>query len=808
MIKALLFSFPLFFFISVSGQNATVSGFVFDKDKNIPIEYATISVFKSSDSSLISGGISEVGGAFNIETIRTPSYIIVEFLSFQSKRVEIKFDNNSLEIGNLYLSSGAINIDGIEVVAQKSTSQFLLDKKVFNVGSDLATRGGSAQDVLDNVPSVSVDIEGNVSLRGSNNVKILINGKPSGLLGISGSGGLRNLQANQIERIEVITNPSARYDAEGTAGIINIILKKDSSAGFSGSFQVTAGIPQEIGSGANLNYRKGNTNFFINYGLSKAKRPGGGFSYTEFYNGDTTNTTDITREMQRGGFNQSIRTGIDVYLPKKQSLTAAFSITKEDNNNETFLTYRDLRFVGTSAIRENVSSLTEYTLRTDNEIELEDKIEYSLNYKKEFAGKDHTLTGTIQYQNNSEKENSNFKNEFYIDNSLYENLLYQRSNNSEKDKNYLFQLDYIKPFTKTKKVELGARSTIRDISNNYKVEILQNEIWNNEENISNEFEYDENVHAAYGIYSDKLNKWSYQIGVRGEYSDIKTFLVNSQEGYDSTYVNLFPSAFLSYALSLKDQFQVSYSRRINRPRFRELNPFFTFSDNRNFFSGNPFLRPEITDSYEIGYLKYFDQSNLNTSIYYRNTSDKVNRIKTINIDGTTSTKPENLGLMNEVGLEVLYSFSPAKWIKLDVETNIYKAKFYGEELPVDLRVIALSYTGRFNAKLTLPGKTDFQIRSNYRGPMDTPQGRRKSITSIDLGLSRDFLNNNLSVTISVRDLLNQRKWSYERFNASFYEEGEFQWRRRSTTITCSYRINSKKERSNKEGGFDGGGGDF
>lgn len=803
--KYFVISLCLFISVFSFGQDASIKGFILDEVTNQPIEFATISIFSSSDSTLISGGITELGGAFVIESPRVSSYMVVDFLSYNPKSVDLSFTSKSLDLGNVYLTPGAISIDGIEIVAEKSTSQFLLDKKVFNVGSDIATRGGSAQDVLDNVPSVSVDIEGNVSLRGSGNVRILINGKPSGLLGISGTGGLRNLQANQIEKVEVITNPSARYDAEGTAGIINIILKKDTSSGFSGSFQVTTGIPEEIGAGANINYRKGDVNFFINYGISNARRPGGGESYTEFYNGDTTNTTDILRDIERKGLNQSIRTGLDVYLPNKQSITAALSLAKEDNDNLTTLSYRDMPFVGRQAVRSEVTALNDYIERLDNEIELENKLEYSLDYNKEFDSKEHTLSGTVQYQNNEEKENSIFSNSQYIDNQRSEVLENQRANNAEQEQRYLFQLDYNRPLSNNKKLELGTRSTLRDIKNNYLVESLLNDTWTNEVNLSNDFNYNEDVHAAYAIYSDKIDKWSYQVGLRSEYSNISTLLVTSSEGYDSTYINFFPSAFLSYAVTEKDQVQVSYSRRINRPRFRELNPFFTFSDNRNFFSGNPFLRPEYTDSYEIGYLKYFENSNLNTSIYYRKTSDNINRIKRINPDNTTETKPENLGLKDEIGFEILYGLNPFKWLKLDVETNIYQAKFYGDALPEELRVNAFSYTGRLNAKVNTKSGYDFQLRTNYRGPMDTPQGRRRPITSIDLGLSKDFLSNNLTATFSVRDLLNQRKWNYERFDDNFYEDGEYQWRRRSVTLTLSYRINAKKERGQRGGNYDGGG---
>ena len=799
--------FFLFLFANIlSGQGqAFIKGQVLEADTNTPIEFATITVFDKENDALIGGGISETGGVFAIETIAKDSYVKIEFLSYQTKSIDLEFDKNVLDLGTITLRSDAINIEGVEIVAQKSTSQFLLDKKVFNVGNDIASKGGNAQDVLENVPSITVDLEGNVALRGSGNVRMLINGKPSGLLGISGTGGLRNIQANQIERIEVITNPSARYDAEGSAGIINIVLKKDENKGFSGSFEVTGGAPLQLGSGANINFRRNYLNFFLNYGINQRRSPGSGALYTEFYNGDTTLTTDLDRTMDRRGMNQSIRTGLDVYLPKKQTLTLSFTYGDEDNDNETTLEYRDLTFINQSTNRALTAALNDFERRIDQEKELESKIEGALDYKIDLPGKGHELTATFQYQNNGEEENSDLNNSFFIENQYVEDILKQRSNNEELEKQILFQADYVKPIHSDSKFELGVRSNLRDIDNNYLVETFTEEGWVNEVGLSNDFQYDENVHAGYAIFGDKIDQFSYQIGTRAEFSDISTFLITSSEGYDTTYTNLFPSGFLSYEINPENQVQVSYSRRIRRPRFRELNPFFTFSDNRNFFSGNPFLRPEFTDSYELGYLKYWGQSNFNTSVYFRKVKDNIIRLKEVDTDGTSNTAPTNLGFRNEMGMELLYGVRYKRWLKLDAEFNIFQSRFYGDELPEEFRITALNYNARLNTRFTSQGGYDFQIRSNYRGPRDTPQGRRRTILSVDFGISKDFLNNDLTVSFNVRDVFNSRRWEYERFDDTFYEDGVFQWRRNSAALNLSYRINAKKQRPSRQGGgYDGG----
>lgn len=795
-----LFNFGLF-----SQQVAYVKGQVLEADTNTPIEFATISIFEKNSAKLIGGGITEMDGSFNLETQATDSYLKIDYISFETKSIDIQFDKKVLDLGTIKLKSTSINLEGVEVVAQKSTSQFLLDKKVFNVGNDIASKGGNAQDVLENVPSITVDLEGNVALRGSGNVRMLINGKPSGLLGISGTGGLRNIQANQIEKIEVITNPSARYDAEGSAGIINIVLKKDQDKGFSGSFEITGGAPLQLGSGANVNYRRRNLNFFLNYGINQRNSPGSGALYTEFYNEDTTLTTDLKRTMDRSGMNQSVRTGLDIYLPKKQTLTLSFTYGDEDNDNKTTLEYRDITFINQNTNRALTAGLSDFERRIDQEIELESKIEGALDYKIDLPGEDHQLTATFQYQNNGEKENSDLNNTFFIENQYTEDLLTQRSSNEELETQILLQADYIKPIDENAKFELGFRSNLRDINNNYLVETLIEDIWTNEVGLSNDFQYDENVHAGYAIYGNNIDRFSYQVGTRAEYSDISTFLITSEVGYDTLYLNLFPSGFLSYEFNPENQIQVSYSRRIRRPRFRELNPFFTFSDNRNFYSGNPFLRPEFTDSYEIGFLKYWGQSNFNTSFYFRKVKDNIIRIKEVDTDGTSNTAPRNLGFRNEMGMEFLYGIKYKRWLKVDAELNVFESKFYGEELPDEFKITAFNYNARLNTRFTTESGYDFQIRSNYRGPRDTPQGRRRSILSVDLGISKDFLNNDLTLSFNVRDVFNSRRWNYERFDDTFYEDGEFQWRRNSAALNLSYRINAKKQRpSGQNGGYDGG----
>jgi outer membrane receptor protein involved in Fe transport len=370
-------------------------------------------------------------------------------------------------------------------------------------------------------------------------------------------------------------------------------------------------------------------------------------------------------------------------------------------------------------------------------------------------------------------------------------------------------MDYKKPISKDNKYEFGLYASLRDIDNSYLVEEQQNNEWISLEGLSNDFDYDEDVMAAYFQYGNKLGKFNYQIGLRSEYSLVTTELKQTNEVNDRDYMNLFPSAFLSYKASLTDAIQISYSRRIRRPRFWDLNPFFTFSDNRNFFSGNPDLDPELTDSYELNYLKYLENLTFSAGIFYRKTNGVITRIQRVNDDGTTITQPENLNSRQDMGLEFTTSYSGIKWMRLDATLNAYAFEVDGQNIGSSFQANALTWDTRLTSRITV-WKSDVQIRANYRAPRETTQGRTKSITSIDLGWSKDFLKSkNATITLSVRDLLNSRIRRSEVFGENFFRESEFQWRSRSANLTLNYRINQKKKRGGQRGGGgDYGGGEF
>ena len=789
---------------------AIIKGKVIDGTTGQPLDYATITILSQKDSSLITGGITDEKGMFTIETKMGKYFAQIDFLAFQTKTIErIPLGKGQLlaDLGTISLDADSHTLGEIEVRAEKSQMQMSLDKRVFNVGKDLANTGASAEDILDNVPSVSVDVEGNVSLRGSGNVRILIDGKPSGLVGSDSGSGLRSLPSNLIDKVEVVTNPSARYEAEGSTGIINIVLKKDKKKGVNGSFDVTTGAPANYGVGVNMNFRREKVNFFVNYGLSYRKNNGGGSTYQERVTDDAILIQDQLRDHDRGGWANSIRFGTDYYINKYNTLTGSFLYRKNNEDNLSNILYKD--FIGSS----DFNDLQEVTTRTDNELEDEKAIQYSLNYKKTFDKKGQELTANFQFEEDSETESSDYVEQYFDRNNAPLNRadLLQESNNAESEKQYLLQIDYVNPIGKDGKFELGLRSSIRDIRNDYEVNEFDDNVWQplldfRGSPLSNNFKYDEDIHALYAIFGDKKGKFSYQFGLRGEYSQVVTELVETNELNDRNYFNLFPSAFLNYEFSEQDAIQLSYSRRIQRPRFWYLNPFFTFSDARNQRTGNPNLDPELTHSIEMGHIKYFDKGTITSSAYYRYSEGTIARsIRTVLNDQQTLSRPENLKDEHAYGLEFTISYNPYKWWRLNSDLNFFRAITDGTNVQEGLTADTYTMRGRLTSRMTVAKKTDVQLRVSYRAPRVTTQGRSKAITSLDLSANRDVLRGKGTLTLSIRDIFNSRRYRSEIFLDNFFSDSEFQWRSRTATLTFNYRLNQQKKRGGRGRGNGGGG---
>lgn len=779
-----------------SAETYVITGVVLD-DGNVAVPFANAAVYSDMDSTLVTGAASDESGRFRIPVRPGNYYIKVSFLSYEEKTIpNLNVVNKDIDLGSIVLRADTRVLETVEIEGERSQMELQLDKRVFNVGSDLSTSGGNAADILNSVPSVNVEIDGTVTLRGNQNVRILINGKPSGLTSRD-PDALRNLQGNLVERVEVITNPSSRYEAAGEVGIINIVLKKNQQKGVNGTFTGVVGHPDYLGGSYSLNIRQRKVNLFSSYGMDYRKSPGFSTMYQRFNAGERETFQDGDRS--RSELSHNIMGGLDYFISDKNTLTGSIMYNFGDGLNTSSLTYNDLlngQAAGT-------------TIRTDREQEDEKNIEAALNYKREFSSDQHTLTADFQYNKRYDGETSDFTQ------TENETTTLQRAENLAEDNNWFFQTDYVHPFgTEGEgKAEAGLRTASRTVNNEYALEELQGESWVVFPAFNNNLIYTERIHAGYLMAGNKFNKISIQAGLRGEYSDITTELTETNEVNHREYFNLFPSINFGYEIKKNRTLQLSYSKRINRPHFRELLPFSNFSDSRNFFRGNPNLNPEYTHSFETGYLVNWQNGSILSSAYYRHRIGDIQRIVQVDDDGTTQIFPVNVGSTDSYGLEFNFSYTVGKWWDINSSANFYRSMsegvFEGQNLSRD----TYAFHTRATSKMKISDGFEFQTSFFYRGPRRTTQGRQLAAYSLDLALAKDIWKGKGTISANVRDLLNTRKWRFitDIPEDNYYAESVSQWAPRQFRLTFTYRLNQMKNRDRgdrgERGGDDNGGGE-
>ena len=794
-----------FFIIShsfVMGQknlnSILVSGKIIETQTNLPLEYATITFFSRVENKVKSGGITDLDGNFSIPIPQGIYDVSVEYFSFENiKKLNINF-NQDTNLGTLKMNSDLQALDAVDIIVDKTTVEIKLDKKIYNVGRDLTIRGGSVSDVLDNIPSVSVDIEGNVALRGNGNVRILINGKPSGLVGLNSTDALRQLPADAIEKVEIITSPSARYDAEGTAGILNIILRRSKILGLNGAVIINSGYPNQLGASGNINYRTGSVNIFNNSGYSYRESPGSSGVKTEFFNTeydedgiliqDSPNTFRNefrTFERIRKGFNSN--TGVEWYITPTTSLTTAFLATKSDNSNESFNRSETLDLTGT-IISESV--------RYDPETELDQTTQFSVNFDKQFHGnREHRLTFDFQVENNSEDERSIIYND---------GIAAERVRTIEDQKRVLIQSDFTFPINDKTRLEVGYNGRFSTNNTAYSLEFAEDDSFILDTNVSNVLVYKENVNAVYTQYGSKVkDKFSFLLGLRMEATNITISQLSSNEYSNSNYIGLFPTVNLGYEFSENQNLTIGYNRRISRPRSRFLNPFPSRSSATNLFQGNPNISPSYSNGVDIGYLNTLEKITLNTSLYYNHATDVFTYISedtgdevVINGESVPVIRrgPINLAEDDRLGFEFTLTYRPSKKWNMNANFNLYHSAIKGNYKGLSYDSENLGWFVRLNNKYTLPGNIEWQTRLSYSGPTVDAINRREGIFSSNMAFSKDLFKEKASITLNINDLFNTQRRNLESTTPTFYSDGYYRWRVRSYSLSFTYRFNQAKKR--------------
>lgn len=772
--------------LSAQAPTGSISGVVLEASTNTPLEYATIAVYAKADSALIAGSLADPKGAFLLDLPYGHYFAKVTFIGLAETRLDsilISTAAPHFRCHEVRLNYQGELLETVEVTGERELVQIALDRRIYNVGKDLSNTGGSAMDVLDNLPSVAVEPGGRLSLRGSAGVQILIDGKPSGLVSNGNISGLQSLSADVIERIEIITNPSVKFEAAGTAGIINIILKKEDKRGINGAASISAARPKARNAALSLNGGGEKTNLFSNVSLNDYQNRGIGNALQEAYGADGSTEIFRSRTIDAiGGPSLNLRLGSDINFDKNTTLTAALSYFIADEDHFIQTTYRD--FLG------NLDQPTGGSIRTETKDLLSERLEFNSTFKKTFGKTKQELVANIQANRNTEDASSDFLENYLLASGLPASTedLHQRSASLRSEDRFLVKLDYSLPLQETTQLEIGWQSAVRNIQNDFSFEENQSGEWVVANDLTNVFIYEEAIHAAYAMYKNTGSALAYQFGLRTEYSVIATSLPQRSV---NRYINLFPSAHLSYELPHNNTVQASYSRRIRRPWLFALNPYINLSDNRAFVSGNPALEPEWTDVYELGHVKKWDKGSLGTFLFYRHTANVIEGIqRETTIEGTPIffRQPENLNSKDDLGLEFNVSYRPGKKWKISSDVFFYRALIDGTNISADIRSEAFTARGRLTAKVDLFRNWDLQLRATLRAPMNTPQGRRKSMNHLDAALAKDLLDDRGKLTLNVLDVFTSRKIRNYFSTPSLFRENDYLWNKTRVRLSFNYRF--------------------
>lgn len=750
-----------------------------------PLEYANVVLYKKSDSSIVTGTVTNEEGEFNMSDVPFGMYYMeIDFIGFHAKNLhEVKVNPKSqkVDIGTVYLEEASQELEGVQVTADRVQVEYKVDKKVINVEKDFSAQGGSAVDVLENVPSVQVDIEGNVELRGTENFRVLINGKPSVL---DGSDALQQIPANRISNIEIITNPSAKYDPEGTGGIINVIMKEQKEKGLNGRIKASAGVGDKYEASANLNYKTGSVNFFtsldyrdFNFDMTR------NFEQERYISEDSTASLDqnMERTMNRSGY--SVKGGMDYYI--------------NDNSTLTFSAQ-----TGTFGFGMNAFSKTLRTNQDFSRYEISDSYfdidrnyyTLSMDYQNNFDDNGHQLNTSIFYSNSSNTDENYWDN--FLSNEEWESInetgtrneIYQESKEDELQ----VKADYTRPISNNE-LEIGYMGTY-DLSNeNYLTKSYENEQWVTDEGSYNEYDFHRFIQALYATFSGKAIGIDYKLGLRGEYTN-RELEKTTNEKYTIDRFDIFPSAHLSKEINSGEQVFLSYSKRIQRPRSWFLDPFERQANEYTMRIGNPNLEPEYTDSYELGYKKSFNGSFVSIETYHRRTQNEISRIQTLGENDKTIMTFENVDEEKSTGIEATINASIFKWWNLNASGSLFRYSLEGDVSTQNVSSESNNWNLRFNNNLRLPSDLQLQLTAMYIGPSATSQGEREGFFMTNAAIKKSFLENNLTLSLSGRDLLQSMNHEMTSSGPGFKSFNYFERESPIFTFSVSYSFNNYKEK--------------
>ncbi|MFQ6612840.1 MAG: TonB-dependent receptor domain-containing protein [Fidelibacterota bacterium] len=785
-----------------------LKGVVIDSVSNQPIPYASVALINMRSKAIVTGGITNENGEFNITEIPLGRYrVSIEFIGYKKVMKGPVFlmprgAGVEQDLGTIRLQQTALEMETVEVEGEQPLFTQTINKKIFNVEKNSLTTGGTAEDALRQVPGVDVDIDGNISLRGNPNVNVLIDGKPSTLTGGDRKAILDNIPADNIRDIEVITNPSAKYDPEGMAGIINIVLKENRFAGLNGKLNVGGGHNGGYNSSGQINFRRGKINLFSNVGFRYDTRDRSGDNYRETTFPDFTSVLDQRIDGDRGGDNLFVKSGLELFPDRNRSiaLVAAYNIRNRTSD----------QIINTA---ETSVDQREYfrTSESDND---NNSLDLTLSYDQKFSRPKQKLSGYINQSTGVRKNQSS-----YLTTALdgYDGLVDPNRQLADTDQNNgttNLQMDYVHPVGGKSKLELGYKGTLRSVDNDYVLNDF-NETGNLfvvNDTLSNHFVYREDIHAVYLQYSGRRGIFGYQAGGRVETVSTVSELKNTGEKFKNPYTSFFPSASLSVGPPQLLQVQFSYSRRINRPSYRRLNPFPSRSDNQNFRMGNPFLKPEYIDVVELNFSRFKNGRTLSVGTYYRRVNDKIQYFKYVQEDGVSITTFGNSNRQQTYGLEFIVSGSLNRNFRLMMNANVYRDEINASNLFSDYDRNSTGFMSRFTATWKLLPATEVMFMGFYRAPFDIPFGRIESMSFSSLSVKKSFLDQKLAVSLRLNDVFNTMRFQFSAHDFNYRQNSSRKWESQIFNVTLEYnfgkmedrsRFSRQRERNNSDEGMGG-----
>lgn len=801
--------------VSATAVEYKISGIVVDATGQ-PLPSATVLLYKQGATDYDKGEATDMEGQFVLTGLSQGNYRMeISFMGFRTKKIDIALTEEKPEkrYSKIILQEDAALLTAVEVSAKRASLQVDIDKKTFLVNESAVSDGMSASEVLKEIPSVDVDVEGNVSMRNNENVEIYINGKPSGLSDDNKGDILEQLPAGSIEKIEVITNPSSKFDAEGSAGIINIVMKKSNDkASYYGS--VSAGISYPWGGkpggnvGGNINFSRGKWSSYVNVGYTNRKSIGHGETNRESYRTSDTillNQNSHTDFVMNTAF---LRMGTDCQVDSMNRIGLSGMFSFGGRNRDQFIDYDK------GYLRWNEECYNSFQSRnsfTDNNRIMGNA---TVDYEHSFA-ESHTLSTSFTFSANKNDNERTYEQKNYdsLRSSIQDLDYVQEQHTLNYNRNFDLQVDYLKPISSKSKLEAGVKlSFLNQYSDvNSSIQKADATEFVAQHELDNDFELHQKIYAGYVSYGNKFGRFAMQLGLRGELTDPDWKLnTTGEESTKDPYFKVFPTAFFSYALSDKDELQLSYTRRISRPRRMWLNPYVNVSDSTNITFGNPDLDPEFTNSLECNYVKNFKKHTFMASLYYQLMQDVIQRYSWMVGESMMNTFA-NMTTSHSTGLELIMK-NNWKSLSLTSNVNMYYYKLNGGdfvvnskqngslsevEVSIDDRE-SFSWTAQLSADFSLPKDFNLQLTGNYRSPRATAQGKSLSSYFVNMGLKKPFLKKKLVATISVRDLLNSRKWKSETWNDTFYQYSESSWSGRMLNFNLTYNFGNMSKTNSKK----------